>query len=257
MRISGTKEWATDSVNVATGCSHGCLYCYARDMAVRYGRSTHETWTRESLRPVPSRFRKYGGTVMLPTTHDITSVTCASVVAAALGLLKAGNKILLVSKPHSEIISYVCSALNKWKDQVLFRFSIGAVDDRILGFWEPNAPSFSERLLSLVLAHERGYQTSVSAEPLLDSSRVCDLVSAVEPYVTDSIWIGKANMLRRRARWAVDPTSPELKRVEGGQTDVAIKAVYQSLRNNPLIRWKESYKAVLGLELATRAGLDR
>jgi DNA repair photolyase len=32
----GTKEWADKTVNCCTGCSHDCLYCYAKGMAVRF-----------------------------------------------------------------------------------------------------------------------------------------------------------------------------------------------------------------------------
>jgi len=40
------------------------------------------------------------------------------------------------------------------------------------------------------------------------------------------------------------------------QTDEAVRSIYESLKDHPLVKWKESYKTVLGLELPARAGMD-
>ena len=32
---TGTKEWAERNINICLGCSHDCLYCYARNFAWR------------------------------------------------------------------------------------------------------------------------------------------------------------------------------------------------------------------------------
>ena len=35
---TGTREWSEHSRNIFIGCAHNCRYCYAAEMAVRYGR---------------------------------------------------------------------------------------------------------------------------------------------------------------------------------------------------------------------------
>jgi hypothetical protein len=45
--------------------------------------------------------------------------------------------------------------------------------------------------------------------------------------------------------------------IEAGQTDEWVKAIYAALKDEPLVRWKESFKQVLGLPLAEEAGEDR
>lgn len=45
-------------------------------------------------------------------------------------------------------------------------------------------------------------------------------------------------------------------RIKRGQTLEAVRRVYEQLKNHPLVKWKESYKEALGLELVTQAGLD-
>lgn len=80
------------------------------------------------------------------------------------------------------------------------------------------------------------------------------MFAAVEPFVTDTVWIGKLNQIRVRSTHGTD--LKEIKRIEVGQTDEAVRFVYEQLKDEPKVRWKESYKAVLGLELAESAGLD-
>lgn len=259
-RISGTKEWSVQSVNCVLGCPHRCRYCYARSRAVDYGQCpSHEAWgtTYHRLRPAEIRKRrvKVDGRIMFPTTHDITPEFLGPCLDLLRNLLAAGNEVLIVSKPHLECVRELCLQLSRWKPQVMFRFTIGAMDDRILSYWEPGAPPFSERYESLAHAHYRGWQTSVSAEPLLDAPHAADLFRTLEPHITDSIWFGKMNDIRRRVMPGTD--LEEIRRIEAGQTPEAIWHIYEALKGEPKVRWKESYKAVLGLELATEAGLDR
>jgi hypothetical protein len=192
---------------------------------------------------------------MFPTTHDITPEHLDSCLAVIENILRAGNDILIVSKPHLDCIKAICGRFSMYREAILFRFSIGAMDDTILGYWEPGAPTFDERLSCLRYAHAEGYATSVSCEPLLDAPKVVALFNALRPYVTDSIWIGKMNEARRRAAPGTDPRA--IARIEAGQTPEAIRIIYDLLKYDPLVRWKESYKAVLGLDLATEAGLDK
>ncbi len=250
--VSGTREWASHSVNCCTGCSHGCVYCYARARAVRFKRMRPEDWTGQRLRAdaVRKRYGKMDGTVMFPTTHDITPEILPGCLEVLDKLLTAGNRILIVSKPHVDCISAICGRFGLLSEQILFRFTIGAVSERILSFWEPGAPTLSERLAALKLARDAGYATSVSCEPLLESGRVAELVDMVRPWVSQSIWIGKANHLRTRTAWKLPPDHPEIVRIEAGQTDERIREIYDLLKAEPLVRWKESFKKPLGLELA-------
>ena len=130
----------------------------------------------------------------------------------------------------------------------LFRFTIGAYDNRILGFWEPGAPTFQERLACLRYAFENGFTTSISMEPMLDAPNAVKLFHRLAPYVTDSIWLGKLN----RARNCVGKRTPEVEaaicRIEANQSDEKIRAIYDALRHEPKVRWKDSVRKVIGLE---------
>ena len=93
-------------------------------------------------------------------------------------------------------------------------------------------------------AYDNGFTTSVSIEPMVDADNVTDLVSAVLPYVTETIWIGKMNYLGR-IKIDSDEIKAAVERVRETQTDERILTTYEALRNNPQIRWKDSVRKVL------------
>jgi DNA repair photolyase len=256
--LYGTREWSTKTVNCCTGCSHDCRYCYARSMAVRFGRVTPEEWKDEKVRQrdVDKAYRYYEGSVMLPSSHDITENNFEACFNVLEKLLKAGNKVLVVSKPHLNCISSICNKLDDYRENILFRFTIGAVDNDVLSFWEPGAPSYEERKQSLEYAFDNGFQTSISVEPMLDSEHIFDLVDDLSPYVTDAIWIGKMNQPRRRIEITDEVVEAAVAKIEAGQTDERIIAIYESLKTNPIIKYKASIKKVVKLELPDRPGLD-
>jgi len=256
--VFGTREWSSHSVNCVTGCSHNCRYCYARAMAVRFGRCEPGEWQHPKVRrsEVAAPRRKLSGTVMFPTTHDITPEVLEPCLTVLSKLLQAGNDVLLVSKPHYECMEDVRRIASAHKDQILFRFTIGATDDQLLSYWEPGAPSFSERLACLKMLHEEGFDTSVSAEPCLDFANIDSLIDTCLPYVTDSIWIGKMNKVRRRVNIDTKEGDRAVIGIERSQRDEAVRQVYERYQDHPMIRWKDSVKQVVGLPLLQEAGLD-
>ena len=191
-------------------------------------------------------------------------------------LLAAGNDVLIVSKPHLDCIRTICNAFGHYSDQfrvvrchdqpdmaddnrlfrIVFRFTIGAVNDRILKFWEPNAPTYEERKAALKYAFDAGFQTSVSAEPMLDAPNIDLLVSDLMPYITDSFWIGEMNHIGRFSKYPGTQFQRALNRIRAGQTPSAIRGIYNRYKHNPMIKWKNGVKKIVGLPIATVPGLD-
>ena len=106
------------------------------------------------------------------------------------------------------------------------------------------------------MAFRMGYQTSVSIEPMLDSSHIEVLVGLLEPYVTDTIWIGKMNQISRRVPVENETDRLMVRAIIQGQSDRRISEIYQVLKDNPKVRWKESFKKILGFPLAQAPGQD-
>lgn len=258
--ISGTKEWSVESVNCVTGCSHDCRYCYARfDAVKRYKRVKKAAdWPNMVVRmkDVRKPRKKAKGTVMFPTTHDITPEVLQPCLRVIENLVSAGNKVLVVTKPHLTCVREICWQMRHHQEQILFRFTIGTMNEAILKYWEPGAPCFSERLRSLIRAFDAGFGTSVSAEPLLDKFGIDMMVELLTPFITDALWIGKMNHVRSRVKIETAKDEEMVRDIELINLDGEIQELYEILRDNPKVKWKESIKKVIGLDLATRAGED-
>lgn len=248
-RTTGTKEWAASNFNFILGCPHDCKWCWAKEMAIRFGRATSESWKEEhiNLQKLQAKVSKRKGRIMFPSTSDLTPKYLNESIFMLKKILEAGNEVLIVTKPHIECVAAICDAFQDFKDQIIFRFTIGSADDKVLKYWEPNAPSFQERLESVKLAYSMGYQVSISCEPYLDLY-IDKVIDAVSPFVTETIWIGKANNLMARLKingHKDQETLARAKQLMEWQSDANILKLYERLKGNPLIRWKDSIQKVL------------
>ena len=249
---SGTKEWADYNVNCVKGCAHNCRYCYAKLMAKRFHRATEDTWKDMVIRKdvVTKKFHKYHGRVMFPSSHDIVDIpevkeACLIVLK---NLLDANNEVLVTMKPSLNVTKDIVANFEEFKENIQFRFTITSNDNAILSFWEPNAPSYEERLKSLLLAYKEGYKTSVSVEPFLDDDPV-PLIKGLSPFITESIWIGPMNHIPRKNIQTKD--IPEYDRIRAAKQIDNLQRIYDELVGVPHIRFKDSMIIKLGLSVRT------
>lgn len=263
-RISGFREWSVHSANMEIGCPHGCLYGFCGATAIRFGQATPENWThpRPMKNPSWKKFtKKVEGRIAFPSTHDITPMNIDRYLVAAESILGAGNELLIVSKPHLECIDRLTKCLEPYKYQILFRFTIGSLRAEDLEYWEPGAPDKVERLESLKMAFYRGFKTSVSCEPLLTLSigDVLNMVAVFRPFVTDSVWIGRANKLKLRVafnRPGDGLARAKAEMLEDKWCDDNIRLLYGELKDDPIVKWKDSVKEIMGLPAQEKAGED-
>ncbi len=260
-QIFGTTEWASSNKNFINGCSNNCKYCYARSMAIRFKRKTTDNWQEEivNIKNLNQKAKKENGRIMFPSSHDITPVNLHKSIFFLRELLSVGNQMLIVSKPHFEVIEAICDTFPDYKENILFRFTIGSKDSSILKFWEPDAPNYEERKKCLMYAFNKGFATSVSCEPMLDNNTI-ELVKDLEPYITDAIWIGKVNRLAHSLKingYTDIETKERANELLSFQLDNNIWKLYNQLSDNPKIKWKESIKKVVGIEISTIKGADK
>lgn len=97
----------------------------------------------------------------------------------------------------------------------------------------------------------------MSSEPFLDGN-IESVVNQTTPYITDAIWIGKANKLAHRL--TTNGASQEViewgRKLEAFQNDENINDLYECLKDNPKVKWKDSIKQVVGLDRPTEKGLE-
>ena len=245
---TGVFEWAVKSDNFQIGCENSCIYCSARYDAVhRFHLCTREQWAKPVINQakVDKHRGKVNGVVMMPSTHDITPLNLSEYLVVLRRHLDAGNQVLVVSKPRWQCITIICEAYQEFKSQIMFRFTIGSMDDDVLGFWESGAPNFAERHSCLEYAYHKGFRTSVSVEPMLDAYPQY-IYEACKDYITDSIWFGLLRNFDRR----VDLTgvTPEQKAkfidpLKKLQTSKAwIDELVKMMDGKPFVKWKDSMK---------------
>jgi len=253
---TGVKEWTGvdgASVNIQRGCEHDCRYCWARANAVRFRQCRAEHWPLpviDNAKVDKPRKKKYTGIVMFPTTHDITEANLSQYLCVLRKLLDAGNKVLIVSKPHWQCITVICEAYEEYKEQMEFRFTIGSGRNDLLKFWEPHAPGFLERLSCLQYAFEKGYKTSVSCEPFLDPYPWYTYEACSE-FITESFWVGKLNKFGHRVDVSLIDPADVVRFVEPLQkclSDIVIRQIHRTMTPDkfPLVRWKDSIRKICG-----------
>jgi len=237
--MRGTKDWTNKTVNFVSGCENDCRYCYAKGMAIQFKQVKEGEWCNMRVRQhdVEKRHKNYGGIVMFPSSHDLTPTVINEAIIVLKNLIKAGNQVLVVSKPRTECIEKICSEFQEYKKNILFRFTIGARNNDILSFWEPGAPTFEERREALRYAHEKGFATSVSMEPILDMNDVLDLFFELEPFVSDTLWLGKMNHIKKNIKF----DDQEVKRIEQGQSQENCDLVYELLKDEPKAKFKTGF----------------
>jgi len=244
--LFGTKEWAPHTFNYISGCSNDCVYCYAKEMAIRFKRKSADSWRIEEPVSLEKRsFGKRNGTIMIPSSHDITVSNLDKSVEVLSALLESGNNVLVVTKAHPRCIDRLVTVFESHRANMEIRFTVGSANSTVLKIWEPGAPSFEERLEALRRAFDARFVTSVSCEPLLDED-FDTLYAQVAPFVTTAIWVGKMNAAYRRVRVNVDGAFDEryLDALVASQSDEKILELYRRYRNKPDIAWKESIKKV-------------
>jgi DNA repair photolyase len=250
---SGTREWADHNVNCIKGCSNNCRYCYAKIMAKRFGRCTEETWQEMEINSsvINRNFRKYSGRVMFPSSHDIidqpaVKEACFIVIEK---LLRAGNDLLITTKPRLSIIEDIIERFYIFKEQLQFRFTITSLNNKLLSFWEPNAPNFDERFASLRYAYDNDFRTSISIEPFLDYIPET-IINKLSPYITESIWLGPMNYILLNS-------IPEADRhyyqdIRDNYQVEHLQEIYDELKDNPIIKFKDSMLNRLALANCVR-----
>lgn len=260
-QVFGTYEWAVENANFISGCSHNCKYCYSREMAIRFKRKTSLNWQNEEVnfKQLEKNAKKVNGVIMFPSSHDITPENLTNSIKFLKKLLNQDNEILIVTKPHLVVIKTICKEFKAHKNKILFRFTIGSNNSETLKFWEPNAPDYEERKQCLIYAYKKGFSTSVSCEPMLDDN-IIELVEELTPFVTNSIWLGKMNFLLRRLNMnGINDleTIEKAKKLIEIQSDENIKKLYDHLSTNDKVKWKESIKKVVKIEISTIKGQDK
>ncbi|MBN1392800.1 MAG: hypothetical protein JW947_08370 [Sedimentisphaerales bacterium] len=250
-KTGGYYEYGGTQLSIQRGCEINCRYCYAKfDCVHRHKKCTAFEWAMPIIdqKKVDKNYRLFNDQpVMFPARHDITCLNVSECLTVIKRLLDAGNQVVIVSKPHWNVIPLMCEALLDYKRLITFRFTIGSTNDAALAFWEPGAAGLQERMACMQYAYHKGYQTSVSCEPYLDGF-VEYVYLAVRELITESFWIGILRNFNSRVKLegvTDEQKAKFIKPLLAVSKPAVVRLIYNSMKNEPLVRWKDSIKEII------------
>ena len=191
------REYCYLAVNIYDSCPHGCIYCYARAMAKRFGRP----WGNE-VNPRPGiveavqkqlvGMRGQDKKIMLCFTCDPYPIGCDT--SATREVIRAIKE----SGNHVQILTKGDETAQRDFDLLDHNDSFGVT-------WsggdncEPFAADHSLRIFNLSAAKLHGITTWLSCEPVIDPT---EIFRAVKHYAfVDIFRIGKLNNRRSNINW--------------------------------------------------------
>lgn len=191
------EEYAYWGLNHYSGCSHGCSYCYMRDMDKRYGTMDfeHPRTKKNVLKLLEADCKKLAGTnqrVHLCFATDPYQRLDATVKLTrdVIGMLRAYNIPFQVLTKGGKLAE---RDFHLYTENDLFGVTLTNLNEVWCMFHEPMAAPPAERLAALYRAKEEfGIKTWVSLEPVVDASQAFGIIETTCAYV-DLYKIGPLN----------------------------------------------------------------
>lgn len=191
------REYAPLALNLYSGCSHGCTYCYAPKCLQRPPEVFHAQGhpRKDILKQVAKEAPAYSGT----TDRILLSFTCDpyqpaeaehQVTRQALRILTdAGASWQVLTKGGT----LACRDFDLFEaGGGVFATSLVFTNDADRAEWEPNAASVEDRLGAIAQAHARGIPTWVSIEPVIDPEQALEIIRQ-HSGIVDAWKVGKLN----------------------------------------------------------------
>ncbi len=190
------------SLNCYTGCTHGCVYCYARFMQRFHPHD--EAWGKfvdvkiNAVEVLKRQLRLLKpGEVFISSACDgwqpvearyLLTRRCCEL------LLEFGFRVNLLTK--SVLVLRDLDLFSRRKVRV--GISAATLDEGLGKLWEPQAPGVEERLRVVGEARGAGLETTIMFAPLLPllsdgRDSLCVLFQRAADFEVDSIWVDALN----------------------------------------------------------------
>jgi DNA repair photolyase len=195
------REYSALACNLYSGCTHGCLYCYAPACM----RTTSEKWhmTATPRKQIIAQFEKdaiklegdqrpilfcFLTDPYQPAERQEHLTHQALEIADRYKL-----RTQILTKGFHEIIAEDLDLMKRMKTELGVTITFAHDSER--EHWEPYASSVPDRLKTLQAAFEKGIYTWVSLEPVIDPEEALELIRIAHPYV--KFWkVGKLNHMK-------------------------------------------------------------
>ena len=201
------REYAPLSANVYSGCSHGCIYCYAPAAVRRKREDFHQnpgtrTKLLHQLELDCKRSPGDGQRVLLSFTTDpyqpLDIEHCVTRFTITI-LHRYGYNVQILTKGGTRALR----DLDLFTTQDAFATTMTLTSAEHSRQWEPGAALPADRIYTIHAFHEAGIPTWVSLEPVLNPVSALTIIRQTHTFV-DLFKVGKLNHhpLSRRIDWA-------------------------------------------------------
>jgi len=198
-------EYAHLALNIFTGCSHGCTYCYARDMHKKFGGkgdfdspSVKENLLNR-LQPDLAKYADTDKRVLLCFTCD----PYQPVEAETQITRDIINELRHWSIPFEILTKAGLAAVRDFDlygPNDAFSTTLTFLDAEKSLIFEPRAALPADRIIAIWQACEAGITTQVSLEPVIDPAETLKLIETTYGCV-DLFKIGKLNHIASSTDW--------------------------------------------------------
>jgi DNA repair photolyase len=193
-------------VHPYTGCSHGCLYCYATSYIPRHSLVRAKNNFIERLRRDIDRIPKNILIEMSSSSDPYPSIESQYNLTrrTLFTLLSRGFKVLVLTK--SSLIVKDLDVLKKFRNNVVVSITITTLDESIALRLEPGAPLPSERLRTIEILTQSGIKVVARIDPIIplvndDFNNIKKLVSELSKrgvlQITSSTYKARYDSLKR------------------------------------------------------------
>jgi len=190
------------------------------------------------------------GLTIFPSAHDVFPFNKAVSFRFLKKLIHPKthiyNKVMFITKPRMSVIRPFVDRFKKYKEHILLRFTITTSNEDLVAFWEGNSSSPEERKECLIYCYEKGFDTSISTEPYLDTpENLVSLITSLNDYVSDTLWIGHMNRISTEKWLKKNGYSKKeilyYKQIRKNCKEDKLISIVNELANIKKIRYKESF----------------
>ena len=188
------KEYCEYAVDIYTGCVHKCEYCYAKKSAERKHKDFLNVSVRDNIIEETRKFLEEnteykGKTIFLGFSSDPfpTGLDTSKTVEMVKLLKEFGCNVMFCTK--GTINQEVIKLLDK-NDSVGITITCG---DEMAKIYESGSLAPSKRIEQLKQIHEKGIETWISIEPVLEPEYIYNLLESDDMKYITRVKLGKLN----------------------------------------------------------------
>lgn len=158
------------TVNVSSGCAHGCLYCYTRGYSIYPGEGKVEVYENildKLQKELPRKKRRPRAVYFSPSSDVFQPVPEVLNVTYRVFeyLLSTGVGVAFLTK--GTIPDKHLALLKSHPNNVRAQVGLITLDEGVLKIFEPRAASVRQRLAQIQELTEAGIRTQVRLDPIL------------------------------------------------------------------------------------------